>query len=250
MYKCVYGNVTINLSCFAYFKDNQLIHLRNHPYLVNHITELLPVWRANIEAKAVTSWDQLVRYILKYTLKPEEKSTTLSAIFKQVLDKTAEEAPLRKVFQKILINTVSERDISRNEACLILHRDQYVKYSKSFRSVNLLGTKQILNSVEKDNEMAQDHTSWAELYSKRETNPGYIQLCANYGTTFHWRCHPKEISLREFVSNFNKDWKPLQNNQTFIPNLSSSMSVLYLCYSQHLQLKNLLRFQHSFDSFY
>ena len=43
--------------------------LRNHPMLVEHIPEFLPMWGANIDAKVVLNHRQLSQYIMKYISK-------------------------------------------------------------------------------------------------------------------------------------------------------------------------------------
>ena len=55
--------------------------LRNHPRIVQHIAELLPIWRGNMDAKLIRSPESLLRYILKYILKPEQVSIIIIDIY-------------------------------------------------------------------------------------------------------------------------------------------------------------------------
>ena len=80
----------------------------------------------------------------------------------------------KELYQNILINTISERDISRNEALLILCKEDYVEYSMSFRYVNLSGNRKVVSSVEKESDTATESNNWLEWYSKREENENYL----------------------------------------------------------------------------
>ena len=75
--------------------ERELSLARNHPDLVRHIPELLSIWRANMESQAVVSWTQLIDYILKYALKPEERSTTLTDIIRRIGNRLKDDAPVK-----------------------------------------------------------------------------------------------------------------------------------------------------------
>ena len=193
-------------------------YLRNHPDLVNHIPELLLVWRANIESKVVTSFPQLLKYILKYVLKPEEQSATLASILAKVSDKCDDDAPIKRVFQKLLMTTVSDRDVSRAECFQNIHGEEHVKYSKKFRTASLDGSRALNMEARQDSEPATKANNWVEVYAKREQSSEFKALCAAYeGGTFKWNRHPSEISLHEFMANFSLKWKPLPQPNSFVP---------------------------------
>ena len=191
--------------------------IQNHPFFVRHIPEILSLWRANVESNIVTSWPMLLNYILKYTLKPEVKSESLDSIEEKVLQQVNEECPLRKALSKILTNTITERDISINEALLILHRESYVEFSRKFRYANVEGIKPVVALVGKETELATDNENWHDIYCSRDSDDNFIQFCKNYESgKLHYKCHPKEISLRDFMAHFNKKWE-LQKTQFFVP---------------------------------
>ena len=116
--------------------------------MVNHIPEILLIWLANCEAKVGQSYPQLINYVLKYTLKPEEKSATLESIEKKLLENTDDGQVVKKFCQRMLMETVTQRDISTNEAFLILNKDDYVEYSRQFRFTNLQGTRPIVDEAD------------------------------------------------------------------------------------------------------
>ena len=100
------------------------------------------IWGANTEAQIVTSWRQLLMYILKYVMKAEKPSDAFNRIGKELLQKEGVNMPVRKLFSRLLINSI-DRDISRAESFLILQGYEYVEYSQKFEWVNLNGTKHL-----------------------------------------------------------------------------------------------------------
>ena len=58
--------------------------LRNHPTINNHIAELLVIWAANTDQKTITSYEQVLNYILKYVMKPEKASDFLNNMVKSI----------------------------------------------------------------------------------------------------------------------------------------------------------------------
>ena len=104
----------------AEFVLGSLELLRNHPRLVAHIPELLPIWRGNMDMKLIKSPEALLKYILKYIMKPEAGSLAFTDIIKTLIANADDTTEPRKVFQKILMKTVGEHDISKNEAWRIV----------------------------------------------------------------------------------------------------------------------------------
>ena len=104
----------------AEFVFGALELLRNHPRLVAHIPELLPIWRGNMDMKLIKSPEALLKYILKYIMKPEAGSLAFTDIIKTLIANADDTTEPRKVFQKILMKTVGEHDISKNEAWRIV----------------------------------------------------------------------------------------------------------------------------------
>ena len=104
----------------AEFHRNELKFLRNHPTVVHHVPELLLLWGANIEGRPVQSYKQVLRYLLKYMFKDEPNSSPFQAITKAVIEATADEEPVRRLFQRLLMKTVGEHDLSKQECHHIL----------------------------------------------------------------------------------------------------------------------------------
>ena len=209
------NNLEINGSMY----DEGLIKLlRNHPDLVTHIPELLTIWGANTDQKVITSYPQTLNYLLKYIMKPETQSDFFTSVAKSVIEKLDDEAPVRKSIQKILLNSVGQRDMSVNECMLICHNKLYVEYSKTPRVVNLTGSNIVKDNISVNDEGIISKDNWQESYWQRDSFPEYQQLCKDF-PNINYPKHPSNISLREFVVNFTKKWKysPANVFPHFIP---------------------------------
>ena len=197
------------------YVEDRLRLSRNHPNIVAHICELLLVWMANTDQKTITSYDQLLMYLLKYVMKPESQSDMFSDIARTVLSKVSDDTPLRKVVTKILNRNVGQRDMSVNECLLIIQGLPYVCYSKTPRYASLFGGTKVQTSVSSENVTIGNDDNWQEAYWKRDKNPNFIAMCKNYPTDFNWDKNPKDISLREFMKHFTKKWKVSKNAKVF-----------------------------------
>jgi len=136
--------------------DTTLEILRNHPDVNNHIAELLILWGANVDQKTVQTYEQLVQYILKYVLKPEETSDFFTKLKKAIAKKVDDDTPLNKTAQKVLMSCLGQRDMTSNECFLIAHGQPYVEFSQAPRIANLRGSsvakKQVSSETECINE--------------------------------------------------------------------------------------------------
>ena len=163
------------------------------------------IWGANTEAQVVTSWRQLIMYIVKYVMKAEKPSDAFNRIAKELLQKEGEDVPVRKLFSRLLINAL-DRDKSRAECFLIVLIGEYVQYSQKFQWVNLNGNKHLKASVNSEDDSAMEAVDWVHIYAEREENENYKQLCNDYPSKFKWPYHPKFLSLRNFVTYFSTKW--------------------------------------------
>jgi hypothetical protein len=123
-----------------YTDDDKITFLRNHPTLVDHNPELLTIWGANIEGRPVESYQQVVRYLLKYMLKNKPNSQLFESIGKAVVENAAEDGTVRKTFQQILMKTVGQHDFSKQECFHVLNGFEFVEMSKTIVKVNVMGT--------------------------------------------------------------------------------------------------------------
>ena len=195
----------------------ELDTLRNHGRIVNHIPELLTIWRGNIDQKIITSSDGLLKYILKYCLKPEEGSLAFTDIVKTLSAQAAEDSPVRKLFQRILLKTVSEHDISINECHKIIAGDPYVEYSRRHKTISLVGTKRLnLPQQTDNNDTPAVKDNLTDKYWERETDENFLQFVHEYEQNTSIYCkHPRDISLYEYAAYFTEKWQ--LGNDVYIP---------------------------------
>src|SRR5581483_198838 len=94
-------------------------------------------WRANVDIKPVLSIHAALQYISKYASKVEPKSMAFTEIFNQILNKSnPEENPLTLI-QKLLLTSISERDISAQETCHLLLSIPLYHSNRQYVSLNL-----------------------------------------------------------------------------------------------------------------
>ena len=175
----------------------------------NHIAELLILWGANVDQKTVQTYEQLVQYILKYVLKPEETSDFFTKLKKAIAKKVDDDTPLNKAAQKVLMSCLGQRNMTSNECFLIAHGLPYVEFSQAPRIANLRGSSAAKKQVSSETESINEDENWQNAYWTRDNIDGYKQLCTDYeaGKVPCLDRHPKDISLREFMCNFTKKWR-------------------------------------------
>ena len=190
------------------FIDTKLELLRNHPELNNHIAEVLILWGANVDQKCITSYEQVVQYLLKYVLKPEKGSEFFTSLKAAIAKKVDDDTPLKKTATKVLMSCIGQRDMTSNECFLIAHGHPYVEFSQAPRTANLKGSSVAKKKLKDESECIQDDDNFTEAYWKREEIDGYKQLCTDYeaGKMAVLTKHPRDLSLREFMCNFTKKW--------------------------------------------
>ena len=209
--------------CGAEFVNGSLKFLRNHPTIVHHMPELLLIWGANIEGRPVQSYKQVLRYLLKYMFKDEPNSAPFMAVSKAVIEASTDAEPVRRAFQKILMKTVGEHDLSKQECHHILNGIEFVETSMSFVNVSVSGTAKVRTpELEGDNQPARED-NWASLYWKRDTDPNFIAALEQFAQNrIQW--NPQEVSLYNFVAKHNKKWLPQAEHK--VPHITPNFNVI------------------------
>ena len=116
----------------------ELITARNDPYINPHNRLQLQGWRANVDLKPILSIHAALRYIAKYASKSEPQSKAFKEIFNQILNKSNHDEHSLTPIQKLLLSSVSERDISAQETCYILLGIPLYHSSRVFVSLNVI----------------------------------------------------------------------------------------------------------------
>ena len=194
----------------AEFISGTIELLRNHPRLVSHIPELLSFWRGNMDQKLIKSPETLLKYILKYMMKPEEGSLPFNEIIKTLTANADETSETRALFQKILMKSVGEHDISKNEAWRIISGKPFVQYSRPFRNLNLTGNRRV--NLEQNDEQGNRQVlskNFCDVYWAKDTDENYLRFAQDYESGHvDFTIAPGDVSLYEFSSSFTMKWQP------------------------------------------
>ncbi|KAL2481044.1 Uncharacterized protein Adt_34010 [Abeliophyllum distichum] len=100
--------------------------------------KVLQTWRANIDWSPVLSVESVIHYIAKYASKAEPASKTFTETLRQIVDDIRRPCPTAiSAIKRLLIKSVSERDISAQEACHLLMGYPLTKSSRKFVLLNV-----------------------------------------------------------------------------------------------------------------
>ena len=166
---------------------------RNDPWINGYNAFIITLWRANIDIQPITSKHVVVQYIAKYAAKSEPRSEFYKDLLQNILQQQLQpEADGRIAVQKLIIQAISERDISAQECCHLLMSLPLFHSSRTF-VVLWFGTKswdRWLPNTERydedleeadDEEQDNQHSSLIVSYTKRPSEyetMNLLDLCA------------------------------------------------------------------------
>ena len=209
-------------------KTTDLFLMRNHPRMVSHIPELLSIWQANIEGRPVRSYEQVIRYLLKYMMKEEPNSKPFDAMMRASVEEVDEADPVRKVFTRTLIKSMGNHDLSKQEVMHILNGIPFVTFPRSFVYANVMGTRCIEEDLqatgEDPNRQVRVKKNIADQYWGRDSDPRYLKACKDYeaGGSSVEEKHPRDVSLYEYASKYRADW--IKSNEVKVPHFTPNFS--------------------------
>lgn len=94
---------------------------RNDPLVCAHNRKVLQTWRANIDWSPVLSVQSVVNYIAKYAAKTEPASKTFTDTLRGIVEDLRRPCQTaRSAIKRLIMKSVSERDISAQEVCHLL----------------------------------------------------------------------------------------------------------------------------------
>ena len=190
-----------------------LRYLRNHPWLVEHIPELLSVWRGNIDAKVIKNQATLINYLVKYVVKAENNSQTFGEILKRISESNNDddETSVKKAMQKILLSIVKEHDISKNEAFKIVSKNNYVFYSRPFAFINMTDKRRMnVEACQDDNNEGRVKLAKnaADQYWTRDSDPNYLKACEHWDENPNSMPeNPRTVSLNTYAALYTTGWR-------------------------------------------
>ena len=113
-------------------EEPTLITARNDGMINSFNPVQLSAWRANVDMQYIVSRQRVLQYCTKYVTKSEPRSQSLKEIFTTIVRSLREGNSSLKAVQKLLINTVGERDYSAQETCHLLLQLPMFKASRDF----------------------------------------------------------------------------------------------------------------------
>ena len=114
---------------------------------------------------------KVIEYITKYATKCEPRSQTMKEVYGNIVRNLKDDSTSLKVVQKILINSVGERDFSAQETCHLLLQLPLIKSTRDHVLLSLDGSRQV-----EEQRPEQDASSRATVSSILDH---YIQRPAN-----------------------------------------------------------------------
>ena len=170
---------------------------------------------------------QVIKYLLKYMMKEEPNSSTFNAITRAAIQEVESDDPVKKVFQKVLMKTVGQHDMSKQEVLHLLNGLPFVYYPIKFVNVNVMGARRIDDDLQDDgnaNRQVKVRRNVADQYFARDKDPAYKKACEKYssveGTSsaLSYEKNPKDISLYEFAYRYGANWK--RSSEEKVPHIT------------------------------
>ena len=167
-----------------------LITARNDGLINSYNPVQLSGWRGNVNMQYCVSKHRVIEYITKYATKCEPRSQTLKEVYTNIVRNLKDNSSALQLIQKLLTNSVGERDFSAQETCHLLLQLPLVKSTRDHVILSLDGSCQV-------HEQPDDSISRATMPSILDH---YIQRPSdgtfNHMTLLHFAQHysmPKEL---------------------------------------------------------
>lgn len=121
--------------------ETELLTLQNDGLLNSFNAIQLSAWRANVDMKYIVSRRRVIEYCAKYATKSEPRSQPMRQIFQKIIDSLKNGNTSLTVVQKLLINSIGERDYSAQKTCHLLLQLPMFKASRDFVVLSLDGSR-------------------------------------------------------------------------------------------------------------
>ena len=127
-----------------------------------------------MDMQYVVSRQRVIQYVAKYATKSEPRSKALKRVFSNIMSTIKEDGTSLQVVQKLLINSVRERDYSAQETCHLLLQLPMFRASRDFVILSLDGSREVDDTLEDDRAVTLD--SQLDHYIARPTTPQFEEL--------------------------------------------------------------------------
>ena len=131
-------------------EEPTLLTARNDGMVNSFNPVQLSAWRANVDMQYIVSRRRVIEYCTKYVTKSEPRSQSLKEMFTAIVRSLKEGNNSLKAVQKLLINSVGERDYSAQETCHLLLQLPMFKASRDFVVLSLDGSRVVENRLEEE----------------------------------------------------------------------------------------------------
>ena len=129
-------------------EEPTLITARNDGMINSFNSVQLSAWLANVDMQYIVSHQRVLQYCTKYVTKGEPRSKSLKEIFTTIVRGLREGNTSLKAVQKLLINTMGERDYSAQKTCHLLLQLLMFKASRDFVILSLDGSCAVEDHLE------------------------------------------------------------------------------------------------------
>ena len=130
--------------------EPELLTARNDGLVNSHNPVQLSAWRANVDIQYCVSRHRVIEYCAKYATKCEPRSQPLKEIFSTIVRSLKDDNTSLKAVQKLLINSVGERDYSAQETCHLLLQLPMFRASRDFVMLSLDGSRAVEEQLNED----------------------------------------------------------------------------------------------------
>lgn len=168
-----------------------LITARNDGLINSHNPIQLSAWRGNVDMQYYVSKHRVIEYIAKYATKCEPRSATMKEVYTKIAQTLKDDSTALQLVQKLLINSVGERDISAQEICHLLLQLPLVHSTRDYIVLSLDGSRQAQQEQPVDSTSAATVNSILDHYIQRPSNSVFESM-----TLLHFAqkySMPKEI---------------------------------------------------------
>ena len=147
-------------------EQHEILTARNDSLINSYSPIQLSGWRGNVDMKYITSKQKVIEYCAKYATKSEPCSQSMREIFSSIVRSLKDGNTALTAIQKLLINSIGQRDYSSQETCHILLQLPMFKASRDFVVLNLDGTRAVQQNIEGE---AATAPSIVDYYIRRPT---------------------------------------------------------------------------------
>ena len=131
-------------------EEPAILTARNDGMVNSYNPVQLSAWRANVDMQYIVSRRRVIEYCTKYVTKSGPRSQSLKEVFTTIVRSLKEGNNSLKAVQKLLINSVGERDYSAQETCHLLLLLPMFKSSRDFIVLSLDGSRAVEDRLQQE----------------------------------------------------------------------------------------------------